>query len=134
MRGLGDGILLEGAVDGIAGHGCFGAEWLIALLAVIAGEAGAVDPFDSDVVTTESARLDDMDGGESQTEGTYISTSLTNSPLATTTPAPSWPPTRGSRVGRGQSPLTVVDVNIGCDGAKLVRKPHPRANRYGKHR
>lgn len=34
-----------------------------------------------------------------------ISTSVTKSPFATTTPAPSWPPTRGSFVGIGQSPL-----------------------------
>lgn len=47
---LGNGILLEGTVDGVTGQESVGAEGLIGALAVGAGQARAVDPLDTDVV------------------------------------------------------------------------------------
>ena len=45
VGGLGDGVLLEGAVDSVAGEEGLGAEGLIGGLAEVAREAGAVDPL-----------------------------------------------------------------------------------------
>jgi hypothetical protein len=50
VRGFGDAVLLEGAVDGVAGEEGLGAQWLVGLLAEVAGEAGAVEPFDAGVI------------------------------------------------------------------------------------
>ena len=50
MRGFGDAVLLESAVDGVAGELRLGAQRLIGLLAEVAGEAGPVEPFDAGVV------------------------------------------------------------------------------------
>lgn len=45
MGGARDAVLLESAVDGVAGELSFGAKGLIGLLAEAAGKAGAVDPL-----------------------------------------------------------------------------------------
>lgn len=45
MGALDDAVLLEGAVDGVAGEEGAGAEGLVGGLAEVAGEAGAVDPL-----------------------------------------------------------------------------------------
>lgn len=45
VGGFADGVLLEGAVDGVAGEEGFGAERFVGLLAEVAGEAGAVEPL-----------------------------------------------------------------------------------------
>jgi len=45
VGGLCDAVLLEGAVDGVAGEEGLGAEGLVGGLAEVAGEAGAVDPL-----------------------------------------------------------------------------------------
>lgn len=45
VRGFADGVLLEGAVDGVAGQEGFAAEGLVRGLAEGAGEAGAVEPL-----------------------------------------------------------------------------------------
>lgn len=46
MGGFADGVLLECAVDGVAGQESFGAKGFIGLLAEVAGEAGAVEPLE----------------------------------------------------------------------------------------
>lgn len=48
MGGFADGVLLEGAVDGVAGQEGFGAEGLVGLLAEVALEAGAVEPLEEE--------------------------------------------------------------------------------------
>ncbi|CRJ80561.1 hypothetical protein BN1708_000298 [Verticillium longisporum] len=83
VRRLGDGVLLERAVDRVAREQRLGAQRLVGVEAVRAREAGSVEPLDAGVV----ANLDLADE------------------LATTMPAPSWPPTSGSFVSRGQSPI-----------------------------
>lgn len=45
VGGLGNAVLLEGAVDGVAGEEGLGAEGLVGLLAEVAGETRAVDPL-----------------------------------------------------------------------------------------
>jgi len=50
VRGFGDAVLLEGAVDGVAREQRLGAQWLVGLLAEVTGETGAVEPFDAGVV------------------------------------------------------------------------------------
>lgn len=51
VRGLGDAVLLKGAVDRVPGQGrVVAAERLVGGLAVGAGETGAVEPLDADVV------------------------------------------------------------------------------------
>jgi len=67
VGGLGDGVLLEGAVDGVAGEDSLGAEGLVGGLAEGAGEAGAVEPLDAGVsaerdVRDEFAAADDDAG------------------------------------------------------------------------
>jgi hypothetical protein len=57
VSGLSNAVLLEGTVDGVAGKKGLGAQWLISLLAEVAGEAGAVKPFDTGLV----ANLDVVD-------------------------------------------------------------------------
>lgn len=50
MGGLTDAVFLEGAVDGVTRKEGLRAEGLVGLLAEVAGEAGAVEPLDTDVV------------------------------------------------------------------------------------
>jgi len=57
VRGLGDAVLLEGPVDGVAGEQGVGAQRLVRLLAELAGQARAVEPLDAGVV----ADLDVLD-------------------------------------------------------------------------
>ena len=45
VRCFGDAVLLEGAVDRVAGQQGVWAEGLVGLLAEVAGEAGTVDPL-----------------------------------------------------------------------------------------
>lgn len=51
VDGLGNGVLLERAVDGVSGEESLGAEGLIRGLAVAAAQARAVEPLDTGVVT-----------------------------------------------------------------------------------
>lgn len=55
MCGLGNAVLLEGAVDGVAGEEGVGAERLIGLLAEGAGKAGTVDPLSPSDVSNRKA-------------------------------------------------------------------------------
>lgn len=62
----GEGVLLEGTVDGVSRHLSLGAERLVGLVAVSAGEARVVEPLDTDVVT-ELDVLDELTLGDDNT-------------------------------------------------------------------
>lgn len=67
VSGLGHGILLEGAVDGVARQSGFSAKGFVGSHAVGAGQTRAVDPLDADMLTKldvvdELATLDDDTG------------------------------------------------------------------------
>lgn len=63
VGGLGDAVLLEAAVDGVARQRGVAAERLVGGLAVGAGEAGPVEPLDADVVA-ELDVLDELAAGD----------------------------------------------------------------------
>ena len=48
---LGNAVLLEGTVDGVAGEESLRAEWFIGCLAEVALQARAIDPLDTGVVS-----------------------------------------------------------------------------------
>lgn len=134
MCGFGDTVLLECTINRVSGELDLLAEWLIGLLAERTGKTSPVDPLTSNVLATKM-RLSDRCRGKDMIrhnrklgdKGKWavrerererererrtltpalspISMSVTKSPRATTIPAPSWPPTRGSFVSSGQSPL-----------------------------
>lgn len=66
VGGLGNGVLLEGAVDGVTGERGLSAEGLIGSHAVGAGQAGAVEPLDADLVTLLEV-LDELAAGDDNT-------------------------------------------------------------------
>lgn len=107
VGGLGDAVLLKGAVDGVAGQEGLGAEGLVGGLAEVTCEAGAVDPLlmGSSAGGTNKTSGEERRGSRRTLTPAWspISMSSTSSPRATTIPAPSWPPTSGNLVGRGQS-------------------------------
>lgn len=55
MSSFGDGILLEGAVNGVSRQLGLGAQRLVGGLAVFTSEAGAIQPFDAGVVANLDA-------------------------------------------------------------------------------
>jgi len=94
MGGFADGVLLERAIDCVSGEEWLRAKGFVGLLAEAALKAGAVQPLDTDMV----ANLRWSVWSEPSGGGMLTCTSSTSSPLATTTPEPSCPPTRGSLV------------------------------------
>jgi hypothetical protein len=70
VRGFGDAVLLESAVDSVAGELGLGAQRLVGLLAEVTGEAGAVEPFDAGVVADFNV-LDEVAFGDDDA-GTFV--------------------------------------------------------------
>lgn len=70
--GIGDAVLLEGAVDGIARKSGLFAKWLIHLTTEGAVEARAVDPLDADVVADGNI-FDEVTAGDDNT-GAFVAT------------------------------------------------------------
>ena len=66
MSGLGNGILLEAAVDGVTGEKRLGAEGLMGLPAVCAVQAGTIEPLDARVVTNLNI-VDQLAPGDNDT-------------------------------------------------------------------
>lgn len=66
VGGLGDSVLLEGTVDGVARKLGLGAEGLVSSHAVGAGQAGAVEPLDADVIALLEI-VDEFAAGDNNT-------------------------------------------------------------------
>lgn len=66
VSGLGNGILLEGAIDGVAGQLGVGAQGLVGCHAVGTRQTGAVEPLDADMVANVDV-LDELAAGDDDT-------------------------------------------------------------------
>jgi hypothetical protein len=72
VNGLGDGILLERTVDGIAREESLGTERLVGVLAVRAAQARTVEPLDTDLLADLDI-LDKLAASDNNT-GTLVAT------------------------------------------------------------
>jgi hypothetical protein len=72
VGGFGDTVLLEAAIDGVSREERLGAEWLIGCLAVVALQAGTVQPLDTSVVTDLDI-FDKFTAGNDDT-GSFVTT------------------------------------------------------------